>query len=100
MDQMPSPMAPAPPISQKTRARPRAAVTRPARSSAVYDAQIAMRTESATSRKSYEPVSSGVPVSKNYPLGAIRLAAPRDCLILVLLIAESNADDGPALPTH
>ena len=47
MDQIPVPMAIAPPVSQKYRDRPRAEVTRPARSSAAYDATIAIKTRKA-----------------------------------------------------
>jgi hypothetical protein len=47
------PIANAPPPSQTVRARPVAAVTRDARSRAVYEATTAITTESATSRKSY-----------------------------------------------
>src|SRR6202051_4725472 len=39
MDQMPVPIAPAPHSSQTARVQPPAAVTRPARSSAAYDAK-------------------------------------------------------------
>src|SRR5689334_17714208 len=56
MDQMPVPIAPAPPSSQTVRVQPLAAVTRPARSRAAYDANMAINTESATSAWLYEPV--------------------------------------------
>jgi len=57
---MPVPMATAPPISQAIFALFRAAVTRPARLSAAYDAQIAITTESATKRKSYVELNMDV----------------------------------------
>src|ERR1700749_1565660 len=56
MDQMPVPIAPAPPSSQTARVQPIAAVTRPARSRAAYDANMAINTESATSASLYEPI--------------------------------------------
>src|SRR5580700_1856310 len=56
MDQMPVPIAPAPPSSQTARVQPLAAVTRPARSRAAYDANMAINTESTTSAWLYEPV--------------------------------------------
>src|SRR5882724_9200506 len=60
MDQMPVPIAAAPPSSQAMRVQPLAAVTRPARSKAAYDAKMAMNTESATSASLYEPIKFGV----------------------------------------
>ncbi|HXP82751.1 MAG TPA: hypothetical protein VN976_22820, partial [Verrucomicrobiae bacterium] len=41
-------------------------------------------------RGSNEPVITEVSESKNHPLGAIRLAAPRDILVLLLRIAETK----------
>jgi hypothetical protein len=49
MLQIPLPMATLPPSNQASRARPRAAATRAASVSAVYDAPIAISIESATS---------------------------------------------------
>src|SRR5882762_6860254 len=60
MDQMPVPIAAAPPSSQAMRIQPLDAVTRPARSKAAYDAKMAMNTESATSASLYEPIKFGV----------------------------------------
>src|SRR5437867_1927137 len=48
IDQMPKPIAVAPPISQALRTQPLAAVTRPPRSSAAYDAEMAITTERTT----------------------------------------------------
>ena len=53
---IPVPIAAAPATSQRDRAPPRVALTRPARSSAAYDAIAATTHESATSLRSYEPV--------------------------------------------
>src|SRR5256884_1179949 len=50
MDQMPVPIAPAPPSSQTARVQPRAAVTRPARSRAAYDARSEEHTSELQSR--------------------------------------------------
>ncbi len=50
IDQMPIPMANAPPRSQDTAAAPVDAVMREARSSAVYEARAATRNESRTSQ--------------------------------------------------
>src|SRR5665213_2035201 len=54
MLQMPTPIASATPSSHSARARPVLAKMRPARSSAVYDARIAMTTESTTSPVLYD----------------------------------------------
>src|SRR5580700_11088212 len=59
MAQMPNPIATAPPASQIVWVLPRAAVTRPARSSAAYEAQIAITTERITNRSSYDPARTG-----------------------------------------
>ena len=48
--QMPMPMAVAPPLSQSVRATPRAEVTPPARSSAAYDAIVAISADTTTRR--------------------------------------------------
>ena len=50
MDQIPEPIATAPPVSHTMRATPRAAVTLPARSSAEYEASTAINTDNATSQ--------------------------------------------------
>src|SRR5216683_4074022 len=63
MDQMPVPIAPAPHSSQTARVQPPAAVTRPARSSAAYDENMAINTESATSTKLYEPIKFRAAIS-------------------------------------
>src|ERR1700730_2395269 len=60
---MPVPIAPAPHSSQTARVQPPAAVTRPARSSAAYDANMAINTESATSAKLYEPIKFTAAIS-------------------------------------
>src|ERR1700674_4738569 len=63
MDQMPVPIPPAPHSSQTARVQPPAAVTRPARSSAAYDANMAINTERATSAKLYEPIKFTAAIS-------------------------------------
>jgi hypothetical protein len=50
IDQMPRPMANAPPSSHEAAAAPAEAVMRDARSSAVYDARIATNNDSATTQ--------------------------------------------------
>src|SRR5579864_4021056 len=60
MDQIPRPIAVAPPNSQILRATLREAVTRPARSSAAYEEHIAITTESSTRRRSYDPLSAAL----------------------------------------
>ena len=50
IDQMPMPIAKAPPRSQETAAAPVEAVRREARSSAVYEASTATRNESSTTQ--------------------------------------------------
>src|SRR5690242_230574 len=69
MLQMPVPMATLPPESHASRARPRAAVTRPASVSAVYDAQIASRIESATNGASCVSVITRLPQRAGYGHG-------------------------------
>src|ERR1700745_1557798 len=56
MDQMPVPIAPAPPSSQTVRVQPLAAVTRPARSRAAYEANMASTPKCAASGWLWEPV--------------------------------------------
>src|SRR5215213_628444 len=84
IDQIPMPMANAPLVSQTTRDRPCAAVTRPATSSAVYEAITATRYESATSRKSYEAANS---ISAWF-IRSLSNLYQRSCKIMVLLISS------------
>src|SRR5258707_6544722 len=63
MDQMPVPIAPATPSNQTARVQPPAAVTRPARSRAAYDASMAINTESATSASLYDPIKFTAAIS-------------------------------------
>ncbi|WZB64629.1 hypothetical protein WJ968_22695 [Achromobacter xylosoxidans] len=63
MDQMPRPIADAPPASQYFAARPRTLLILPAMSSAVYDATIATIKERKTRRGLYSPISIAIPAS-------------------------------------
>ena len=70
IDQIPMPIATAPPASQTRWARPHVAAIRPANWNAVYDAMIAITTDSMTSLGSYETAILHAPSAANTCLSA------------------------------
>src|SRR5882724_1343050 len=97
MDQMPVPIATAPPSSQTARVQPTAAVTRPAMSKATYDANMAINTESATSASLYESIKSTAamllhPIAR-LPYGLIvRRRSAESRYLMVLLLNGTNLE--------